>query len=317
MKHFSLLLILFCSLQSMAQLPNRVIYLTNEKISVGILKDVGGRIVFFGKPGGENFLYSDSALWNEPEERRVVPSARGFNKPYFGFITWAGPQSQWWNFQDLNPRRKNAVWPPDPYFEFGAFEIKNQTPTSLTIVGPVSEISGLQLTKSFTIKDNKLEIKVSAMNGRTESVSWDLWSNIRFDAHTNFWIPASEKKLIKVDKEETDVRGFVPHSFEGNQFKFLPPATTSKMLISKAFLYPNEGAFYIQKESGMMVVKFDLIDQKLIHPEQAIVEVYNCITPSGKADDILELEHHSAFKTLQPGESMELSETWEIKPSEK
>jgi len=316
MKRFTLLLILFCSLQSMAQLRNRVIYLTNEKISVGILKDVGGRIVFFGKPGSENFLYSDSALWNEPEDKRVVTTPQSDNKPYCGFITWAGPQSQWWNFQSANPSRKNAVWPPDPYVEFGAFEIKNQTPTSLTIVGPVSEISGLQLTKSFTINDNKLEIKVSAMNGRTESVSWDLWSNIRFDAHTKFGIPASDKKLIKVEKEETDVRSFVPYTFKGNEFKFLPPASSPKILISKVFLYPSEGTFYIQKESGTMVVKFDLIDQKLIHPEQAMVEVYNCISPDGKSD-ILELEHHSAFKTLQPGESMELSEIWEIKPLEK
>lgn len=48
-----------------------------------------------------------------------------------------------------------------------------------------------------------------------------------------------------------------------------------------------------------MVVTFDLVDQKLIHPEQAIVEVYNCITPTVKWNDILELEHHSVFKTLE------------------
>jgi hypothetical protein len=313
MKRFSFLLILCFSLQAMAQSPDRVIYLKNEKISVGILKDVGGRIVFFGTPGGDNFLYSDSSLWNEPEAKRVIPTSRSFNKPYCGFITWAGPQSQWWNFQNVNPSRKNAVWPPDPFIEFGAFEIKDQTATSITIVGQVSEISGLQLTKSFTIKDNKLEIKVSARNGRNETVSWDLWSNLRFDAYTNFWIPASEKSLIKFDKEETDIRSFVPYSFEGNKFKFTPPTSSPKLLISKVFLYPTEGAFFVQKESGLMVVKFDLVDRKLIHPEQGLVEVYNCISPKGESN-ILELEHHSAFKTLAPNESMELTETWEIKP---
>lgn len=311
MKWFTFICILL-TIQGFGQSINRMVYLQNEKIKVGLLKDVGGRVVFFGTPSGNNFLYSDSTLWNEPERDQIVPSPKSDFKAYNGFITWVGPQSQWWNQQEENNSRKNAVWPPDPFIEYGNYTVQNQTENSITIVGQASKISGVQLTKIFVLNGSMLEISVTARNCREENVSWDLWSNIRFDAFSKFSIPASEKSLIKMQKEENQGRGFVAHTFNNNRFSFLPQPTDGKLNISKAFLFPNEGAFYIDKDFGQMIVHFDLVDRKLIHPEQALVEVYNCISPDGETD-ILELEHHSAYKTLQPGESMTMKETWEIK----
>ncbi len=81
------------------------------------------------------------------------------------------------------------------------------------------------------------------------------------------------------------------------------------MKVSKAFIYPSEGKITVKKPYGIMTINFELIDRSLIHPEQALVEVYNCISADGRSN-ILELEHHSAFKTLQPGESMVMEEAW-------
>ncbi len=42
-----------------------IIYLENENIKAAFLPEVGGRLVFLGRPGGENLLKSDSTLWSE------------------------------------------------------------------------------------------------------------------------------------------------------------------------------------------------------------------------------------------------------------
>ena len=48
-----------------------------------------------------------------------------------------------------------------------------------------------------------------------------------------------------------------------------------------------------------------------IHPDQGFVEIYKLITSSG-AGELLELEHHSAFIDLQPGESFSMTERWAV-----
>jgi hypothetical protein len=304
-------LFLHVSTFTMAKDMNSVIYLKNDKIELGILTEVGGRVVHFSKPGGENFLYSDPALWNEPPGDRVVPTSDAVFKAYNGFITWVGPQSQWWNQQSVNSQQKGAAWPPDPFIEYAPFSIVNQTSTTLTIVGPVSPVSGIQFTKTFELISNRVKIDVAAKNCREEPVSWDLWSNLRFDAFTRYKVPTRKEGLLRVSGEKSSVKEPVPYEIADGYFSFKPTKADLKTKESKAFIHPSEGRIVVIKPFGTMTIQFPLLDIKEIHPEQAHVEVYNCISVSG-ADDLLELEHHSAYKTLLPGEVIELTETWEI-----
>jgi len=61
----------------------------------------------------------------------------------------------------------------------------------------------------------------------------------------------------------------------------------------------------------MLVMSFDFVERDQVHPEQGFVEVYKSLSATG-ADDLLELEHHSAYVRLQPGESHVLRERWQI-----
>ncbi len=54
----------------------------------------------------------------------------------------------------------------------------------------------------------------------------------------------------------------------------------------------------------LFIKKFPSYPDSLIHPEQAPVEIY-LRRSSDKEKDILELEHHSPYRILQPEESME------------
>jgi hypothetical protein len=61
----------------------------------------------------------------------------------------------------------------------------------------------------------------------------------------------------------------------------------------------------------MVVMTFDYVEREQIHPGQGFVEIYKKVSVDPE-EDLLELEHHSAYVTLQPGESHELKEHWMI-----
>lgn len=317
-KIFSTCCLLFLGMSLFAA-KQKPISIENNQVKAVFLPDVGGRMVYFAPIGGENFLYSDSTLWNEPETERIKPSADAKFKPYNGFITWVGPQSEWWTHQNLMPHKKERadVWPPDPYLIYSTCEIIEKTDTSISLEIKCSPISGISLIKKFTLNDNKLIIEVTGKNCRETSISWDLWSNARFDAFTPFKVPANDESIQKIQTEENKFKEITRHKIEGGYFTFIPelPNDKNKQRISKAFIYPLRGELLVEKKNHQLKIEFEKVPKENIHPEQALVEVYNCVSARG-INNILELEHHSAYQTLKPNEEIKLVETWSIIPIE-
>lgn len=289
------------------------VYIENEFLKAGFLPDVGGRMVFFSTTEHNNLLLADEQLWNEPEGQRISPSVNAPFKPYNGLITWLGPQSEWWSHQELIPSKKGDVWPPDPWLIYGDFQIAEKTETKLVLVGPESPVSGVQLTKTFELENNQLQIKVDVKNIRDEAVSWDIWSNARFSPYTRFEIPVDEAGILKVEAKENVVVDKVAYGIEDGHFVFHPelPTEGKRQRISKAFLYPLKGSIAVLSNDLKLTIEFDKVPKEQLHPEQALVEVYNCISTDGTTD-ILELEHHSAYTTIAPGKSHVLEETWTL-----
>lgn len=310
----SIITLLACNEESPVE-AKKVIYLTNSNLKIGILNEVGGRMVYFGTSEGINFLKSDSSQWHEPDSVRIIPSAYSDFKAYNGMITWIGPQSEWWKHQNLNQERLNsrAVWPPDPYLTYGKYQIIQKTDALLKIEGPPSPVSGLQLTKEYSISENKLQITVTAKNISDTIVSWDLWTNARFDSNTRYMVPTSEKGILRIDANETSEKEKMDDTCETGVFYFVPKEFSAgkKQLYAKAFIYPEVGNMLAIKDKYILKISFEKIPIIQIHPEQALIEVFHSISSNG-GDDLLELEHHSAYTTLKPGESFRLSETWSL-----
>jgi hypothetical protein len=298
---------------------SQIISIKNEYIEAGFLPGVGGRMVYLAAIGSENVLFSDSTLWNENENERVDLHPEAGFKAYNGHITWLGPQSDWWKQQDLLPEKRSRgdMWPPDPYLLYSNFEIIEKTDTSIVLQGKESPVSGVKLTKKFILNDNQLNIEVSATNCRETKVAWDIWSNARFDAFTHFKVPIHENSILKISAEESKFMEKVEYTSDKGFFTFKPemPLNPTKQRRSKAYIHPSEGKIYAETNDTKLSINFDLLPPEKIHPDQALIEVYNSISATGSGN-LLELEHHSAYKTLEPGESMTLSEVWilEAKP---
>lgn len=292
-----------------------IIFLENDTLRAGFLPGVGGRLVFLSGRDGQNLLKSDSTLWNEAPEDRIEASAEAGWKAYQGHIIWIGPQSEWWSRQEINEERRSAGarWPPDPYLEYSTFRVLEQSSVSLTLEGPSSPVSGISLRKRYTLKGSSLEIEVSMTNTSEQPVAWDIWSNARFEANTTFFVPGCEKGILKISGDKSGKTGVLNGAVVESAFTFVSqsPESGKKRSSAKAFLHPEQGKIVAVQKTSMLVMSFEYLERDQIHPEQGFVEVYKSLNPGGK-DDLLELEHHTAYVSLQPGESHELRERWDI-----
>jgi hypothetical protein len=61
----------------------------------------------------------------------------------------------------------------------------------------------------------------------------------------------------------------------------------------------------------MILIECPRLPRERIHPSQAQIEIFNLLTP-GRPDDLLELETHSQYEKLAPGQSTETSLMWSL-----
>ncbi|MDR2693319.1 MAG: DUF4380 domain-containing protein [Chitinispirillales bacterium] len=297
---------------------DRLIKLSNGRVEVGVIPDLGGMVALLRIVGKPNILKADPELWGKPP---TSPRSFGPNpvwKPYNGHIVWLGPQSEWWAHQDKNPRkrRERAVWPPDPYINNGYYEVIGRGDTEVTMRGPESEFCGVRLIKSVKIKAGRVFFRVRAENIRNTPVSWDLWLNTRVDGYADCYAPVSSMDKVRIDASDgTGGDEACVFSQSGGYCAVEPrkPSKGKNRRWGKAFIQANKGMMAAFTSSQALIIKFKRHAPALIHPEQALAEFYN-ITTNNREDALTELEYHAPYKTLAPGESMEAEQIWEIYP---
>jgi len=195
------ILSLNCNSMKNIQKPQKnLVLLRNNNIELGVSLALGGNVMILKLHNHNSIIKSDTitvpvTLSNDPLENAKLDFIE-----YNGQTVWIGPQSEWWTQQDLHKERKDskAVWPPDPYIMYGKYKIISQTDTSLIIEGPVSPISGLQMTKEITLIGNKVRFKIVAQNKSNRNVSWDLWFNMRLNGMARAYIPVNKESITSI-----------------------------------------------------------------------------------------------------------------------
>lgn len=292
-----------------------LITLKNAEISLSILPNAGGRVVSLHLRENKSIIYSDSLLWNNP----FLFSDEKFTKPRFvglgGHINWVGPQSDWWTQQNEFPELKNreAIWPPDPYIIYGDYEIVDQSASNLVISSPASEYSGVQIIKEYKINsDNTVEVVAYMKNVRQEEVKWDIWFNTRMRGYNQVYVPILDSSHLRLDYRSAPNQERMPHKITDGYFHFIPakPADGMNEKVAKSFIYPSLNRIYAFTKDELFVIEFDRYDKSLTHPEQGMIEIYNSIKSNGST--LLELEYHSPYHTLKPGEEVSSFEKWYV-----
>ena len=291
-----------------------LVEISNGTITLGALPALGGRVVVLRAADGENLLHSDPKFWKAPFPKSSLKTAFA---PWNGRIVWVGPQSGFWSQQEVRPETTEAGWPPDPFNEAGRFEVLERAPTRMRLIGPLSPVTGLVLEHDYEIiGDRTVRMVVTASNGRTTPVSWDLWPNTRVRPEGFPYVPLGPVEPLRVDGPDPgqSAIGQYPHQVRDGWLALAPgarPEASQRMLTVKAFVRPAAGLIAFFHGRHLLVLRAETVPVEDLHPEQAFVEIYRGAGATPE-HDILELEMHGAYRTLAPGESMTFVQTFEV-----
>ncbi len=298
------------SMPLMAESPLQELTLTTDKLEMRVTPDAGGRVLYLGLKGQPNFLKSISTI-AQPDE---INENTGF-MPFFGHEVWFGPQSEWWMHQSLHPQRKKlkAVWPPDPFSSLSRNEIVEKTAEKILMKTTASPVNGLEVEKTFRLVDgnpHQIDLWVAARNARNEKVSWDIWFNSRSFATTRIFAPVDQS----VDVKRMDWQASIPYTIEQGLLSLnrTPIEAGKSRIMGKVMFQPSAGWFAAFNAKQLLIVQFPLQPLEKIHPEQGQLEFYMEHNPADESRDVLEMEVHSAYQTLAPGDTMQARERWTL-----
>ncbi len=298
------------------QNKNDLIILKNDRIELGILPEVGGRIVLLRLPGYDNILKADENQWlsSDKLKPKITPFT-GF-EAFDGHITWVSPQKEWWIHQSLNESRRKAKadWPPDPYLIYGKNKVISQTDTSLVLKGIDSPISNLRIDKTISIsKDGKVTVTSEAENISDKNICWDLWMLTRLHGFANAFVPFSEAGFIDLVKKNTETLEATPYEIIDG-FLTLNPSTpkhNKREQTQEFHIYPSSNFIVGFDKNQMLLIEFEMLKKEKVHPNHGLVELYSHVNKDG-TDSLLELEVHGEYKCFAPGEKVSLTETWKL-----
>lgn len=316
LKQVTLLLWVFmlAPIEGWAQLEQ--ISLKSSAIEVLVTPDAGGRVLSSSLIGHQNFLKLGAAVTRS--------ASFGVNEnspfiPYFGHETWFGPQSEWWLHQLINPQRRalKAVWPPDPFSVLLRNQITHLSDKKIVMRSQVSPVTGLLVEKTFELvadNPNQFDLLVKAKNSRDTDVAWDIWFNTRSFSQTRIFAPVDTNTQIRTMDWPSAESAPVNYKIEENLLSLQlenPPKGKSK-LIGKVLFQPSEGWFAAFNKNQLLIVQFPYLPIEDIHPEQGQLEFYLEYNPANDYMSVLEMEVHSAYKKLKPGEEMQARERWTL-----
>ncbi len=288
-------------------------YISNADVTVGVIPEIGGTIVFLSKAGSHNLIKSNPELWDATKKPHVDENTDFVS--YCGHTVWLGPQNEWWIHQDVNEAKKKtaADWPPDPYLYIAEYKVLQKSNNAIHIQSPHSPISGITIEKEIAVNpDGSVFIQATVKNTGNKKCAWDIWNNTRFDGMCKMSVTAEEKDIRVVpvlNNQSTEM----PFEIKNGCFSYLPqkPPKEYSERSSKTFIYPTNPEISIISKGFLVQIRFEKHQRKEIHPQQGLVEIYNH-TELVEGNDLLEIEYHSPYKTLNPGESMTSWEVWNI-----
>ena len=133
--------------------------LENAALRAEVVPEWGGRLMFLGRPGGKN------ALWTNPGAATNTVDSKGREvwKNVGGEKTWVGGMGLWKGFKD-DPKAKG--WPPPAWFDSAPLEVVRANATNI-LLRSAAHVSGdwtVALEREFTLLPDKLILRERLLN---------------------------------------------------------------------------------------------------------------------------------------------------------
>jgi hypothetical protein len=144
-------------------------YRLSDGQTEALVVPVIGRVMSFGRVGGDNWL------WSAKLELGKVPDFGGW-KNWGGEKTWLSPQNRWGNLGSKNN------WPPAKEWDQLPFKAQVLSGGHLKLVGPVSPVSGVRIIREFWHAENgDFVIQQSVEKLRGTPLNFGIWNITQVD----------------------------------------------------------------------------------------------------------------------------------------
>jgi len=278
--------------------------LSNERISLFVTPDVGGRILSFQLDGVEAFFSLPDLAQNKTDFKSVSDVRTKKQEwgwmHYGGYKTWLAPQYKWTDefpFLDLDSGLYTAT-------------VKNNS--EINLVSPVCRETGMQFFRNISFNETgNIQVEQGITNHNKENVEWSLWDvtqlrgpgKVILPINSNSQFPYGIKSYFSDEEPSVAIDPFVKKTDhcaivdcqETSTFKFGTDAHEGWIL----------SLIDGKKDQWLAYLKCFDPDPKGNYPDQADVEVFD-----SEEHPYFEAEVLSPIQKLKPNESYSMKETW-------
>ena len=137
--------------------------LENDALRAEVVPEWGGRLMFLGRPGGKN------ALWTNPAAAANTVDEKGKEvwKNVGGEKTWVGGMGLWKGFANKTDAK---AWPPPAWFDSAPLEVVRANATNI-LLRSAAHTSGdwtVALEREFTLAEDGLKVREKLFDGTME-----------------------------------------------------------------------------------------------------------------------------------------------------
>ncbi|MBK1783146.1 DUF4380 domain-containing protein [Prauserella cavernicola] len=295
-----------------------VVWLANDRLRLGIVPELGGRLLSLSGADGRELLWRNADLLTDElrlhagHVHRPVAGSLGDWMNYGGDKTWPAPQG--WD--------GDGQWagPPDPVLDSGAYAVttdERDGVATVTLTSGDDPRTGLRLQRRFELRDGEdgYRLTLTALNTSARDVRWALWNvtQLAADGDGGTLVGGPERVtplLAGTGFPRWEQRGdatYIPHQDVVGKLGF--PAATGWLS------HTGEGTTLTQRFT---------VDENSEYPDQGSrVEVwleYPLPEPLAELGDldpparIVECEVLGPLTTLRPGEQTTLTIDVEVRP---
>lgn len=242
---------------------DNLICLEQTPLKLCVDANLGGHIIEFSLDGA-NALASDA--------------------PEIGSTFWPSPQQAW-------------DWPPPKTLDKAPYQVIQRAPT-VELVSSVCDITGLQVSKTFTLNATQLVVDYTMANPGAKPLNFAPWEISRIEGGLTFY-RSDEPPLGKSTGTAINAGGYVWH-------EYLPEQQEQNQ---KVFGNGSSGWLANANEGLLLVKQFAPLPEAAVAPGEAEVEIY------GHGDSerpYIEVEQQGPYQVIAPGEKLHWQVTWRL-----
>ena len=274
--------------------------LTARDVSLGVVPDIGGRILSLTFRG-EELLYGPAPQSGQIADFSSVTDFRAFKKG-FGFHifggdkTWVAPEKDWWD----------KIPPLEIDVGRYAFEVKGNI---VVMVSPVCRETGLQITRRLALhEDGTISLEEEFCNMTSREIVKGIWNVTQIKKPFDVYVPAASNDVRSYHHEDPTLPqpGIIPQEKDG--WVMIP---CQGKICYKFGAMIREGRAVVVKEVPFGKVtwsRFFDIDLTQPYAHHSVVEIFN-----SSQYDYGEIEVHSPLYRIAPGVRVSLKQSWKIR----